>query len=45
MQRLLETFILYCILVAFALYGVFYLAPRVSEALRNHLIEAAEGKP
>ncbi len=41
MSRLLETFILYAFLTAFAIYGVLYLAPQVGVAVRDHLEQAA----
>ena len=42
MSRLLETFILYLMLVVFAIYGVLYLAPRVGEVLSERMIRAVE---
>lgn len=42
MTRLLETCILYLLLVIFAIYGVTYLAPLIADTVTNYMIQAIE---
>lgn len=41
MERLIETLILYTLLVIFAIYGITVLAPKVAQVLSTHLEKAA----
>lgn len=42
MERLISTIVLYLMLVVFALVGVFYLAPRIGEAVKSKLIQSTQ---